>query len=39
MPQVNVNGTLVVIGDAGHMSPMEQPQLVTAAIRQFLAQI
>jgi pimeloyl-ACP methyl ester carboxylesterase len=26
----------VMIPDAGHMAPMEQPELVNAAIRQFL---
>jgi len=30
------HGKLVVIPDAGHMAPLEQPQAVNDAIRQFL---
>jgi pimeloyl-ACP methyl ester carboxylesterase len=31
------NAELVVIKDSGHMTPMEQPQAVTQALRQWLA--
>jgi pimeloyl-ACP methyl ester carboxylesterase len=33
------NSQLVVIRDAGHMTPMEQPEQVNAALRDFVAQL
>ena len=39
MHQAIPRSTLEVVNDAGHMTPMEQPQRVTEVIRQFLSSL